>query len=402
MTLAQDFYDDRDWTEDGRLAQAHLSGDPTAFPALYRRYRPDLVAYLDHRVRDHGLAEDLAQETMERALRFLGTFDPTRPLWPWLRTIASRIATTETTRRAAEVTGLDVTTTDTTVVDATEAFVSRAAVEDCLERIPLRQRRALVARYVEDRDPSDIAAQFGLNRTAFEQLMWRARRNLAREYRARNAAPWLPLWPSIQRLRRFVLDVTSRFGTVAGTGLSFASDMAFGAAITGIGLGIATGVVGGPAVANAEPPSFSGAPVIGHLDQDEALEYVATRSRAVSAGVMASDVTRSADGTVAAATPPGAGATSAADPVVDPVATADDAKPGVRMVTTPHEPVPTAEPQHYKTTEIPKTVTVPATGTSVTASPAPASGEGGWTGSEVIVNSPVLTVDCAPTQLACT
>ena len=350
-TLAHDYYDDTNWSEDGRLAQAHLAGDPDAFSALYRRYLPDLVAYLDHRLHDHSLAEDLAQESIERALRFLPTFDPVRPLWPWLRTIASRIATAETVRRASEVPVDDVAgTTDATIVDATEAFVSRAAVEDCLARIPLRQRRALVLRYVEDRDPSDIAATFGLNRPAFEQLMWRARRNLAKEYRARNAAPWLPVWPVIQRLRRIVLDTTSRVSTAAGAGFSFAGDVAFGAAITGIGLGIATGVVGAPGTAHADLPTVVQAdpgatdlPLRGLTPSAHGAQAVRARSLSTAVAYPTNEnVVAGPARTEPVAAPPSGGD----GPVPDPGTAATESVPHTHTVTpVTDDPVPTPQPE---------------------------------------------------------
>jgi RNA polymerase sigma-70 factor (ECF subfamily) len=185
--------------EDGALARAHLDGDREAFAILYRRYYPDLVRYVARRGADHARAEDVAQETLARAYRYFGGFDPSRPVWPWLRTIATRIAAVEAGRRSNEVL-VDDPATDAAVPggDPVDAIAGRVTLAQAMRQLPLRQRDALLLRYVEDRQPSDIAASFGLTRTAFEQLLWRARRSLAREYAKVTTA----LMPLALRLRR--------------------------------------------------------------------------------------------------------------------------------------------------------------------------------------------------------
>lgn len=54
-----------------------------------------------------SLADDAAQATFERALHGIATFDPQRPLWPWLRRIAANCAVDEL-RRESRLDGRDV------------------------------------------------------------------------------------------------------------------------------------------------------------------------------------------------------------------------------------------------------------------------------------------------------
>jgi RNA polymerase sigma-70 factor (ECF subfamily) len=243
-TAAHDLTDDG-WSDDGTLAQSYLAGTTESFALLFRRYYPDLVAFLAPRVGDHALAEDLAQETMARALRHLAGFDPRRPFWPWVKAIASRLAAVECARRLVETPTDDVAAHGPRAyADNVETFISREEVEACLARIPRRHRRALVMRYVEERDSRDIATLFGLSRGALEQLMWRARQNLAREYRERNAAPWLPGYAALAaRVRRILSSLSARVQAAAGAGFSVAGDVALGTAITIGGVTIATGVM---------------------------------------------------------------------------------------------------------------------------------------------------------------
>src|SRR5262245_52992107 len=63
-----------------------------AFELLYRRHAPVVFAFLKsmHRF-DQDAAADSLQETFLRAFNALGTFDRTRPLRPWLLTIAHNV-----------------------------------------------------------------------------------------------------------------------------------------------------------------------------------------------------------------------------------------------------------------------------------------------------------------------
>ncbi|MGH2685723.1 MAG: RNA polymerase sigma factor, partial [Actinomycetota bacterium] len=76
-------------TDDGILVERHRDeGHVGSFEILYRRYFPRLVRLLAARLRDRDAAEDLAQETLVRALTHFDRFDASRPIWPWLKTIA--------------------------------------------------------------------------------------------------------------------------------------------------------------------------------------------------------------------------------------------------------------------------------------------------------------------------
>jgi len=69
----------------GRAADpvaAAKRGDDEAFALLYREYLPRLVGLVRGWTRDRHLAEDIAQETLQRAHRALAGFRVEEPLWP--------------------------------------------------------------------------------------------------------------------------------------------------------------------------------------------------------------------------------------------------------------------------------------------------------------------------------
>ena len=86
-------------TLETRTVAAAMAGDRACFDALMTPWRPRLVAALRGRVAGHADAEDVAQQAMLRAWEKRETFDTSRPLGPWLLTIAYRLAAD--TRRAA-------------------------------------------------------------------------------------------------------------------------------------------------------------------------------------------------------------------------------------------------------------------------------------------------------------
>jgi RNA polymerase sigma-70 factor (ECF subfamily) len=74
------------------LIRHAMDGDAAAWEALMRAHQEAVfrLAYLI--VGDPDDAEDVAQETFLRAWKYLKGFDPTRPLRPWLLSIASNLS----------------------------------------------------------------------------------------------------------------------------------------------------------------------------------------------------------------------------------------------------------------------------------------------------------------------
>ncbi|HEX2296860.1 MAG TPA: sigma-70 family RNA polymerase sigma factor, partial [Actinomycetota bacterium] len=152
---------------------------------LFREYFPRLVRLLSPVLRDRPLAEDLAQETMSRFLVRLDRLDTSTPVWPWLKTVAMRLAIDHLRRGAREVPYQP----QEVVVD--ENAGAREDTYWCeegpelvaaLRDLPKRQRQALALRYLHDRDPADVARALNLSKGALDQLVFRARRNMSRRY----------------------------------------------------------------------------------------------------------------------------------------------------------------------------------------------------------------------------
>ncbi len=173
--------------DDATLIRAYRDGDTAAFDVLFERHYADLVRFLRVRLRDEAAAEDVAQDTMIRAMRAIDRFDCDRPLRPWLRQIARNAGVDlmrSRGRAAAMSSALEqqpqtyATAADTAMGDIAEVDLLRRALGD----VPDRQRQALLRCYVEGWRPAEAAADFGVCSNAFDQLLHRARTNLRRAY----------------------------------------------------------------------------------------------------------------------------------------------------------------------------------------------------------------------------
>jgi hypothetical protein len=145
-------------------------------------------------------------------------------------------------------------------------------------RLPPRQQVAVAYRYIQDWDPAEIADILGITRSAFEQLLYRARKCLREEYRkvAKGAAvvlgPTTGLW---RRLRSALgraqatmgeaaashwarLDPTAAMSAVMGTttaALSVAAMLAVGGGTTGGSGGVVERPIDGVETIAASQPT---------------------------------------------------------------------------------------------------------------------------------------------------
>lgn len=77
---------------DAELLQRYMKGDEAAFREIVSRYRNSLYAFLRQFLNQSDLVEDVFQETFLQLFMSRKSFDPSRPLRPWLFTIAANKA----------------------------------------------------------------------------------------------------------------------------------------------------------------------------------------------------------------------------------------------------------------------------------------------------------------------
>jgi RNA polymerase sigma-70 factor (ECF subfamily) len=148
---------------------------------LYAAHHGEIYAYLARMLRDDELAADLTQETFVKAFRAHDTLvDPNRAR-AWLYQIAGRTALDEIRRRKI-VRFVPWTGESRGTAASAEELVLRARVsaelERALQRIPPRQRQALLLAELHDLTGLELAEALGVSHVAARALLTRGRESL--------------------------------------------------------------------------------------------------------------------------------------------------------------------------------------------------------------------------------
>jgi RNA polymerase sigma-70 factor (ECF subfamily) len=148
---------------------ACTAGDPEAFAVFYRRHLRAVLAYLLRRTRRSDLATDLAAETFAAALESAPRFtaEGSGAARGWLFTIAAhKLADAARRKRVADEArrrlGMAPLVVDDELGRAEELHDARAlsaTLEGLVADLPVPQRRAVLARIVNERSYADIAAE---------------------------------------------------------------------------------------------------------------------------------------------------------------------------------------------------------------------------------------------------
>lgn len=144
-------------SSDAELAQRAGAGDERAFERLVKRYERPVYA-LCCRYLGPADAADLGQETFVRAFTHLEQFDRSRPLLPWLLTIARRLCIDHQRSRRHEVAAIEVPERGSAPVEPhVSAREELALLARALETLPEGPREALALFHFQDLSYKEIA-----------------------------------------------------------------------------------------------------------------------------------------------------------------------------------------------------------------------------------------------------
>ena len=169
----------------GRAARVEGAALPEADAthALYEQYGSQVFRYCLHQLGSREDAEDAVQSTFLNAFRGIRRGAAPALESAWLFKIAHNVCLTR--RRSTWRRGRIESPADFELVEELAAAPSRYSdeligLEDVLERMPERQRRAILLREWRGLTYREIAAELQLSQAAVEALIFRARRTLAR------------------------------------------------------------------------------------------------------------------------------------------------------------------------------------------------------------------------------
>jgi RNA polymerase sigma-70 factor (ECF subfamily) len=158
---------------------------------LFHRHHGEINAYLLRMIRDPELAADLTQDAFVKAYRNYDTLEKPENARAWLYQIAHRVALDEIRRRkiirftpwSGESRGAAPSAEHLVMDQRLSGDLQRA-----LDKIPERQRAALILAELHDLTGLELAAALGVSHVAARALLTRARESLRQALSAERAA----------------------------------------------------------------------------------------------------------------------------------------------------------------------------------------------------------------------
>ncbi len=165
-----------------------MKTNPEKIWKILRSYEGEVFGYLKGALGDGDLAHDLFQEVYLAALENLAHLDVNRSLKNWLMTVArNRVINFYRDSGKRSFTFLNE---QALTLDIREPVVDEHAFRFALEKLPHRQREALLRRELDGESYEALSKELGLKIGALTSLLKRARENFKRQYQIY----FLPRW----------------------------------------------------------------------------------------------------------------------------------------------------------------------------------------------------------------
>jgi RNA polymerase sigma-70 factor (ECF subfamily) len=178
--------------EDQDLVRRCQNGDDTAFEKLVRKYQQALFNLIYHNMGRRGDVEDIAQKIFSKVYFSLPKFDNNRPFFPWVYRIAINQCYDELrrARRRPSLTFSELNLQDSENIEnlirqeeipgtpAEEREELHDLLHKMLDRLPEKQRKALVLRDLEDVPYEKMAELMNCTEQAARLKVFRARTRL--------------------------------------------------------------------------------------------------------------------------------------------------------------------------------------------------------------------------------
>lgn len=165
---------------DGDLLSATVAGESEAFAVFYRRYLPRVAGLLMRQTHDREVSADLAAEVFAAVLLAAGRFrrSESDSAWPWVCGIAQNKLRESRRRgqvedRARRRLCLEPEVLDDVDLRRIEELGEDTEVLALLDGLPGRQRNAVRARVLQERDYADIAAELRCSEMVVRQQVSR-------------------------------------------------------------------------------------------------------------------------------------------------------------------------------------------------------------------------------------
>ncbi|NQZ59557.1 MAG: sigma-70 family RNA polymerase sigma factor [Lentisphaeraceae bacterium] len=159
-------------------------GDMEAFRHVMKRYSPEVRMYLQMRIRDSHIVDDLTQEVFVAAYRNLAQVADEKKLGAWIQGIAKNkfrlwLRTQKTAKEAVISDSLPLVEwldKNLEVVEEPQAMLNELYL--CIEKLPEKLAQIIQRRYFEGRAVQEIAHKDESSVSAISSHLYRSRKLL--------------------------------------------------------------------------------------------------------------------------------------------------------------------------------------------------------------------------------
>lgn len=172
------------WEEN--LVRRAQAGERAAMELLIESYRPAVRSHALRMLRDADDANDATQETFVKAFKGLNTFDPARPLLPWLMRICSNCCVDTIRNRRHQTDTIEkhehaLYDEASDVEVGVETRQDSEVVQGAITRLPDRYREIIVMRHYRHMDVNEIAHALNKPEGTVKSWLFRARALLKKD-----------------------------------------------------------------------------------------------------------------------------------------------------------------------------------------------------------------------------
>jgi RNA polymerase sigma-70 factor (ECF subfamily) len=154
------------------------AGDRAAYNQLLKAMVPAVRALVCKKIRDEGLVEDVIQETLLAIHRVRHTYDPQRPILPWVAAIASARAIDALRHRGRRQEVQDEEELQRQPAASAESSADTDILSGYLDNLPLRQREIVESVHLREQSLAQAAAETNQSLSTVKSLLHRAMVNL--------------------------------------------------------------------------------------------------------------------------------------------------------------------------------------------------------------------------------
>ncbi|WP_380178387.1 sigma-70 family RNA polymerase sigma factor [Kalamiella sp. sgz302252] len=151
------------------------AGDREAYNQLLKAMVPAIRAFARKKIADEALVEDVIQETLLAIHRVRHTYDPQRPILPWMAAITSARAIDALRQRGRNH---EVQDESALTLQPAEPERELPDLDGYLQNLPARQREIVESVHLREQSLAQAAAETNMSVSAVKSLLHRAMLNL--------------------------------------------------------------------------------------------------------------------------------------------------------------------------------------------------------------------------------